>query len=164
MTPKSYWRSAIIFSRSFRQSDSCPPDVFWYSAIRAGDTEPRKVAFRYKLEDRDKTWEDAGARRQAFYNDLPPGRYRFRVIASNNDGVWNEEGATLTFSIAPDLNKRLKGGEYPMNSNVPMSNQKRKEIDNADEELLVESTKEGDEQAFAHYGGGLRRVTRRHYE
>src|SRR5215472_3138760 len=75
---------------------------------------PQKVAFRYKLEDRDKTWEEAGARRQAFYNDLPPGRYRFHVIASNNDGVWNEEGATLTFSIAPDLNKRLKGGEYPM--------------------------------------------------
>ena len=75
--PKNYWRSAIIFSRSFRQSDSCPPDVFWYSAIRAGDTDPRKVAFRYKLEDRDKAWEDAGARRQAFYNDPPPGRYRF---------------------------------------------------------------------------------------
>ena len=47
----------------------------------------RALFFRYKLEDRDKTWEDAGARRQAFYNDLPPGRYRFRVIASNNDGV-----------------------------------------------------------------------------
>ena len=62
---------------------------------------PQKVAFRYKLERRDKAWEDAGARRQAFYNDLPPGHYRFRVIASNNDGVWNEEGATLTFSIAP---------------------------------------------------------------
>lgn len=62
---------------------------------------PQKVAFRYKLEDRDKAWEDAGARRQAFYNDLPPGHYRFRVIASNNDGVWNERGATLTFDIAP---------------------------------------------------------------
>ena len=57
---------------------------------------PQKVAFRYKLEDRDKTWEDAGARRQAFYTDLPPGQYRFRVIASNNDGVWNEQGATLS--------------------------------------------------------------------
>src|SRR5215475_11169581 len=47
------------------------------------------------------TWQDAGTRRQAFYTDLPPGQYRFRVIASNNDGVWNEEGATLAFSIAP---------------------------------------------------------------
>jgi signal transduction histidine kinase len=59
------------------------------------------VAFRYELEGRDKTWEDAGSRRQAFYTDLPPGRYQFRVIASNNNGVWNEQGATLTFSIAP---------------------------------------------------------------
>lgn len=62
---------------------------------------PQKVAFRYKLEGRDKKWEDAGSRRQAFYTDLPPGHYRFRVIGSNNDGVWNERGATLTFSIAP---------------------------------------------------------------
>ncbi|UWZ85241.1 sensor histidine kinase [Occallatibacter riparius] len=62
---------------------------------------PQKVAFRYKLEGRDKTWQGAGARRQAFYNDLPPGHYQFRVIASNNDGVWNERGAMLAFSIAP---------------------------------------------------------------
>jgi signal transduction histidine kinase len=62
---------------------------------------PQKVAFRYKLEGRDNTWEDAGTRRQAFYTDLSPGHYRFRVIASNSDGVWNETGATLIFSIAP---------------------------------------------------------------
>lgn len=62
---------------------------------------PQKVAFRYRLEGRDNTWQDAGSRRQAFYTDLPPGRYRFRVIASNNDGVWNEQGAMLAFSIAP---------------------------------------------------------------
>jgi hypothetical protein len=52
----------------------------------------RLCGVRYKLEDRDKVWEDAGARRQAFYNDLPPGRYRFRVIASNNDGCGTNEG------------------------------------------------------------------------
>src|SRR5215469_16188390 len=62
---------------------------------------PQKVAFRYRLEGRDNTWQDAGSRRQAFYTDLPPGHYRFRVIASNNDGVWNEQGAMLAFSIAP---------------------------------------------------------------
>jgi signal transduction histidine kinase len=61
---------------------------------------PRQVRFRYKLEGRDPDWQDAGARRQAFYNDLRPGRYRFRVLACNNDGVWNEEGASLRFSIA----------------------------------------------------------------
>jgi signal transduction histidine kinase/streptogramin lyase len=61
---------------------------------------PQKVRFRYKLEGHDSEWQDPGTRRQAFYSDLRPGDYRFRVIASNNDGVWNEEGATLAFSVA----------------------------------------------------------------
>src|SRR5262249_1059423 len=62
---------------------------------------PEKVRFRYRLEGRDQAWSDADTRRQAFYNDLPPGTYRFRVIAANNDGVWNEAGAFLDFAIAP---------------------------------------------------------------
>ncbi len=61
---------------------------------------PQKVRFRYKLENRDRDWQDPQARRQAFYSDLRPGQYRFRVIACNNDGVWNQAGATLDFSIA----------------------------------------------------------------
>jgi len=62
---------------------------------------PRKVRFRYKLEGRDTEWQEAGNRRQAFYTDLRPGSYRFRVIASNDDGLWNEEGASIAFTIAP---------------------------------------------------------------
>jgi signal transduction histidine kinase/ligand-binding sensor domain-containing protein len=62
---------------------------------------PEKIRFRYKLEGRDRDWQDAGNRRQAFYSDLPPGNFRFRVIAANNSGVWNETGATLDFAIAP---------------------------------------------------------------
>ena len=62
---------------------------------------PERVKFRYKLEGVDEVWEDAGTRRQAFYNDLTPGRHRFQVMASNNDGVWNEAGATLQFTVAP---------------------------------------------------------------
>jgi signal transduction histidine kinase/ligand-binding sensor domain-containing protein len=62
---------------------------------------PEKNRFRYKLEGRDRDWQDARNRRQAFYTDLDPGDYRFRVIACNNSGVWNEQGATLDFSIAP---------------------------------------------------------------
>ncbi len=62
---------------------------------------PERVEFRYKLEGSDKAWRDAGTRRQAFYTNLGPGFYRFRVLACNNDGVWNEAGATLGFSIAP---------------------------------------------------------------
>jgi signal transduction histidine kinase len=70
-----------------------------YSALSF--VAPQKVRFRYKLEGRDEGWQEPGARRQAFYSDLHPGNYRFRVMACNNDGVWNEEGATLDFSIAP---------------------------------------------------------------
>jgi len=62
---------------------------------------PQKVHFRYLLEGHDARWQEPGTRRQAFYNDLRPGHYRFRVIACNNDGVWNEAGAFLNFSIAP---------------------------------------------------------------
>jgi signal transduction histidine kinase len=62
---------------------------------------PQKVRFRYRLEGRDVAWQEPGSRRQAFYSDLKPGRYRFRVIACNNDGIWNDEGALLAFSIAP---------------------------------------------------------------
>jgi len=62
---------------------------------------PEKVRFRYKLEGHDAEWQDAQMRRQAFYNDLRPGKYRFHVIACNNDGVWNEAGATINFSVLP---------------------------------------------------------------
>ena len=62
---------------------------------------PRKVNFRYRLEGNDSNWQDAGTRRQAFYTNLRPGPYRFTVIASNEDGIWNTEGATLQFSVAP---------------------------------------------------------------
>ena len=62
---------------------------------------PQRVRFRYRLEGVDKGWQDAGTRREAFYTNLGPGRYTFRVIACNNDGIWNETGASLNFSIAP---------------------------------------------------------------
>ncbi len=62
---------------------------------------PEKNRFKYKLEGWDRDWQDVGNRRQAFYDNLPPRNYRFRVIASNNNGVWNEAGDTLDFSIDP---------------------------------------------------------------
>ncbi len=64
-------------------------------------TVPQEVRFRYRLEGRDPDWQEAGTRRQAFYTDLRPGAYRFRVIAANNSGVWNEAGDFLDFSISP---------------------------------------------------------------
>jgi signal transduction histidine kinase/ligand-binding sensor domain-containing protein len=62
---------------------------------------PEKNRFRYKLEGYDTDWQDAGTRRQAFYTNLSPRHYRFRVQASNNSGVWNEAGASFDFSIDP---------------------------------------------------------------
>jgi signal transduction histidine kinase/ligand-binding sensor domain-containing protein len=62
---------------------------------------PEKNRFKVKLEGWDPDWQDVGTRRQVFYNKLPPRNYRFRVIASNNSGVWNEAGASLDFAIAP---------------------------------------------------------------
>ena len=62
---------------------------------------PERVLFRYMLDGVDKEWREAGTRRQAFYTSLPPGHFRFHVIACNNDGVWNEAGAGLDFNIAP---------------------------------------------------------------
>jgi ligand-binding sensor domain-containing protein len=62
---------------------------------------PEKIRFRFKLEGRDRDWHEVGNRRQAFYDDLPPRRYRFRVMAANNSGVWNEAGASLDFSVDP---------------------------------------------------------------
>jgi signal transduction histidine kinase len=70
-----------------------------YTALRF--VAPEKVLFRYKLEGWDRDWQDAGTRRQAFYSNLPPRNYRFRVRACNNSGVWNEAGTFLNFAIAP---------------------------------------------------------------
>jgi signal transduction histidine kinase/ligand-binding sensor domain-containing protein/DNA-binding response OmpR family regulator len=61
---------------------------------------PERVLFRYRLEGFDSDWIDAGTRRTAYYTNLPPGQYRFRVIACNNDGVWNEAGASFGFSVS----------------------------------------------------------------
>ena len=62
---------------------------------------PEKVRFKYKLEGFDTDWIDSGTRRIAYYTNLRPGSYTFRVIASNNDGVWNQTGAGLTLYLKP---------------------------------------------------------------
>jgi ligand-binding sensor domain-containing protein/signal transduction histidine kinase len=62
---------------------------------------PGKVRFKYRLDGLEPDWVDAGTRRVAYYSYLKPGNYKFRVIACNNDGVWNEDGATLALTVAP---------------------------------------------------------------
>jgi ligand-binding sensor domain-containing protein/signal transduction histidine kinase len=62
---------------------------------------PQRCRFRYRLENLDAQWIDAGTRRSAYYSRLPPGKYGFHVIACNSDGVWNNNGAAISFTILP---------------------------------------------------------------
>ena len=62
---------------------------------------PDAVRHRFFLDGRDERWTEAGPRRQAFYTDLPPGDYTFRVEAANDDGVWSEGGAAVAFTVRP---------------------------------------------------------------
>ncbi len=62
---------------------------------------PEKVRFRYQLAPFDNTWVEAETRRIAHYTGIPPGHYQFRVRACNNDGVWNETGASLGVVVLP---------------------------------------------------------------
>jgi signal transduction histidine kinase len=62
---------------------------------------PEQVRFRYKLEGYDREWSATSSLRQAQYTNLAPRHYQFRVLAANNDGVWNEVGASIEFGIQP---------------------------------------------------------------
>ncbi len=73
--------------------------TFSYTALSFG--APDAVRFKVRLEGVDEDWIDAGAHREAVYTNLAPGDYRFRVVAANEDGVWNEEGATFAFTLRP---------------------------------------------------------------
>jgi signal transduction histidine kinase len=64
---------------------------------------PERVRFRYRLEGLDANWAEAGSRRTAFYTYVPHGSYRFRVIACDADGVWNETGASLPLVVLPHI-------------------------------------------------------------
>jgi signal transduction histidine kinase len=72
---------------------------FEYAALSL--TGPEHIQFRYKLEGYDDDWRGPVSAREVTYTNLPPRNYRFRVIACNSDGVWNNTGAILDFSVAP---------------------------------------------------------------
>ena len=91
--------------RPGRQSPELPAGIHSLEIDYAGlsFSAPEKVRFRYKLEGFDRDWIDAGGRREAYYTNLAPGIYQFRVIACNNDGVWLAEksAAVTAFVIRP---------------------------------------------------------------
>ena len=64
-------------------------------------TKPESIGFKYRLQGLAEEWVDVGPQRVASYPQIPPGDYRFQVIACNSDGVWNEIGAELAFTAAP---------------------------------------------------------------
>jgi signal transduction histidine kinase/ligand-binding sensor domain-containing protein/CheY-like chemotaxis protein len=70
-----------------------------YTAI--GFRDAGAITFRYKLEGFDSDWVEAGNRRAAFYTNIPPGSYRFRVTARNEYGTWNAAEGTLSFTLEP---------------------------------------------------------------
>jgi ligand-binding sensor domain-containing protein/signal transduction histidine kinase len=72
---------------------------FRYTALSF--SAPQRCRFRYRLEKMDAEWVDAGNRRSAYYSRLPPQQYHFQVIACNNDGVWNNDGAIISFTVLP---------------------------------------------------------------
>lgn len=72
---------------------------FHYTALSF--VNPGRVRFKCKLEGFEKDWKSVDTRRIAYYSKLPPGRYTFRVIACNNDGLWNKTGAALSFYQKP---------------------------------------------------------------
>jgi signal transduction histidine kinase len=62
---------------------------------------PNRVRFKYKLDGVDAGWQNAGTRRQAFYTNIPPGQHLFHVLAANEDGIWNDVGASVALRSLP---------------------------------------------------------------
>jgi len=97
---KDYWKNSYGDASSKLRLPPLTRDLeIDYTALSL--VAPEKIRFRVKLEGRDPDWKDMGTERKAFYNDLPPRNYHFRVMACNNSGVWNEAGASFDFSIDP---------------------------------------------------------------
>jgi hypothetical protein len=109
-------RPPVIIERAIIGKQAFDPRLEADAPPGSGDVEipytglsfqaPEKVRFRYLLEGFDKEWVDAGTRRMAYYTHLPPGDYRFRVMASNSDGVWNETNASFDFHLSPYFYQR----------------------------------------------------------
>ncbi len=72
---------------------------FYYTGLNFA--APEKIQFRFRLDGRDHDWVEAGPRRVAYYQRLPPGNYVFRVLACNADGVWSQPGAALAVTVLP---------------------------------------------------------------
>ena len=89
----------VPFARGIRVAAGRENFQLQYTALSL--TAPEKVRFRYQLEGFDRDWNEVGSSRTARYTQVPHGRYRFRVRACNNDGLWNAAGATVAITVVP---------------------------------------------------------------
>jgi signal transduction histidine kinase/ligand-binding sensor domain-containing protein len=97
---KNYWNSITGTAVSNLRLPARTRDLtINYTALSL--VAPEKVHFKYMLEGQDRGWKEVVNERQAQYTNLAPRHYRFRVIASNNSGVWNEQGDSVEFSVDP---------------------------------------------------------------
>ena len=97
---KTYWQSLQGAVHSTLHLPARNHDLqIYYTALSL--VAPEKVHFKYKLEGQDPDWREVVNDRDVQYSNLGPGTYRFRVIASNNSGVWNEQGDSIEFSVDP---------------------------------------------------------------
>jgi signal transduction histidine kinase len=97
---KTYWQNIPEASLSSLHLPARIHDLqIFYTALSL--VAPEKVHFKYRLAGQDNDWREVVNDRDVQYSNLGPGTYRFRVIACNNSGVWNEQGESLEFSIAP---------------------------------------------------------------
>ena len=90
---------SVPFSGAVRVSPGKESLQFRYTALSL--TAPEKLCFRYQLEGFDREWSEPNTTRVARYSRLPPGKYRFRVVACNNDGIWNEQGTSMAIVVLP---------------------------------------------------------------
>jgi diguanylate cyclase (GGDEF)-like protein len=94
-----------LLSRSINQTQSITLDYkqsmisFSFAALNYRD--PEKNLYAYKLEGFDDQWREVGTQRTALYTNLPAGNYQFRVRASNNDGIWNQQGHSIQLTVLP---------------------------------------------------------------
>jgi PAS domain S-box-containing protein len=98
--PPPVFIEQVLFDNQLAQGDSLVQIgpgkgelEFHYTALSYA--APKLLSFKYQLVGYDKDWIDAGTRRTAYYTNIPPGNYTFKVIACNNEGVWNLDGASL---------------------------------------------------------------------
>jgi signal transduction histidine kinase len=92
-------KAAVDLSRDVEISPGRGDLEIHYTAVLFA--APEKVRFKYLLEGYDEKWVEAGSRRIAYYTNIPPGRYTFRVIASNEEGIWSDSGAKLALYLRP---------------------------------------------------------------